>query len=58
MLTIVMVDGQVDAWEKDEYTDYCVQHGLFVVLNDKQWVGIYNISSIKKVVYGWEEESK
>ena len=33
-----------------DYTDYTVKDGLFIVINEGDWVGIFPIDNIMKVV--------
>ncbi len=49
MIQITMTDGSYREWPEDKYTDYMVNGGLFVVLQDSKWVGIYNLKMIKDI---------
>lgn len=49
-IKIYMLDGQVDFWHEKDYTDYCMNNDYFVVINSGNWVGMYNLSAVKKIV--------
>ena len=51
LLQISLKRGEYITYQRDSYTDYMVQSGLFVVLNGDQWIGIYNMDSIEYVAY-------
>lgn len=51
MLRIVFKDDEIKEYEENEYTDYHYDGKVFVVINDKQWIGIYNIDVIAAVEY-------
>lgn len=46
-LIISFKDGEYAKYKPDEYTDYYYDKVCFVVIRDKQWIGIYNIDEIK-----------
>lgn len=46
-LVIKFKDGEYAKYKPDEYTDYYYDKVCFVVIRDKQWIGIYNIDEIK-----------
>ncbi len=50
-----MTDGAYREWPPEDYTDYMVTSGLFVIINGNQWVGIYNLDMIKEIVVAIEE---
>ncbi len=50
MIYITFADGAQREWPKEDYTDYMVNNGLFVILNKNQWVGIYNLEYIKEIM--------
>ena len=33
-----------------DYTDYTIKDGLFIVINDEDWIGIFPIDNIMMVV--------
>lgn len=51
MLRIVFKDGSVRKYKNKRFTDYYYDRKVFVVMNKKQWVGIYNIDAIATVEY-------
>ena len=46
-LIIKFKDGEYAKYKPNEYTDYYYDKVCFVVIRDKQWIGIYNIDEIK-----------
>lgn len=50
MIYITFKDGAYREWPEDDYTDYMVNNGLFVIINENKWVGIYNIDCLKEVI--------
>ena len=46
-LVIKFKDGDIAKYAPNEYTDYYYDKVCFVVIRDKQWIGIYNIDEIK-----------
>lgn len=46
-LVIKFKDGDLAHYAPNEYTDYYYDKVCFVVIRDKQWIGIYNLSEIK-----------
>jgi len=56
MIYITMTDGAYREWPPEDYTDYMVTSGLFVIINGNQWVGIYNLDMIKEIVVAIEED--
>lgn len=50
MIQITFIDGAYREWDEDQYTDYMVNKDLFVILKDSQWIGIYNLKTIKEIV--------
>lgn len=51
MLEITMSNGMSDKWYDDEYTTYEYQGDIFVIIDGDQWVGIYNMRDVSKIVY-------
>lgn len=49
MIRIVLKNGCVVKWKKKQWTDYEYDGKCFVVINKKQWVGIYNMDNIISV---------
>lgn len=51
MLRIVFKNGEIVKYKKKEFTDYYYDKVCFVVINKKQWVGIYNLDCIAAIEY-------
>ena len=49
MIIILLTNGEVRRWDKTEYTEYDINGRFFVVINEKQWVGMYALDSIVSV---------
>ncbi len=49
-IEILFKNGQIDEWPESKYTDYSYRDGLFIVINGFQWVGIYNMDTVQKIV--------
>lgn len=49
MIKITFKNGNVCTWGKPQYTDYKYDGKCFIVIQNEQWVGIYNIDSIISV---------
>lgn len=49
MIKITLKNGNVCSWTKEEYTDYRYDGKCFIVINNEQWVGIYNMDNIISV---------
>lgn len=58
MLRIVYKNGEVITYQPDQYTDYSYDSKCFIVINGKQWIGIYNMDCVAAVEFGREEESE
>ena len=56
-LVIKFKDGDLAHYAPSEYTDYYYDKVCFVVIKDKQWIGIYNIDEIKWIEVISGEES-
>lgn len=46
-LIIKFKDGDLAHYAPNDYTDYYYDKVCFVVIKNKQWIGIYNIDEIK-----------
>lgn len=55
-ITIVFKDGDICHYKPEEYTDYYYDRKIFVVIKDKQWIGLYNINCVKYIEIGTEPE--
>ncbi len=50
MIKVVFRNGNVVKWKKNQWTDYKYDGKCFIIIDKKQWVGIYNIDSIISVI--------
>jgi len=50
MIKIIFTNGQECRWKGEQYTDYKYDGKCFIVINEKKWVGIYNIDSIISII--------
>ncbi len=50
MIQITMQSGVCDEWKPEQYTDYMYVGKCFVIIRNEQWVGIYNMDSVRKIV--------
>lgn len=48
-ITIIMRNGHIYNWELPRFSDYMYTDKLFVVLDNEQWVGIYNINEVEAI---------
>ncbi len=50
MIRIVFKNGEVVKWKKKKkYTDYRYDGRYFIVIRDKQWVGLYNLDCVATI---------
>lgn len=56
-LVIKFKDGDLAHYAPNEYTDYYYDKVCFVVIRDKQWIGIYNIDEIKWIEVATDESN-
>lgn len=50
MIKIVFKNGNIAKWEKKQWTDYKYDGKCFIVINEGEWVGIYNMDSIISII--------
>lgn len=55
-ITIVFKSGEVCNYPPAEYTDYNYDGKYFIVIKDKQWIGLYNLDEIRYVEIGTIEK--
>lgn len=48
-IIIVFKNGEICHYKPDEYDDYQYDKKCFIVIKDKQWIGIYNLDDIRYV---------
>ena len=46
MIEIAFKNGNFISYKPEEYTDYKYDGKVFVVIYDKQWIGLYNMDYI------------
>ena len=51
MLTVVMKDGNIHEYDKNDFSDYEWRKEAFIVINDKQWIAMFNWDCVKEVIY-------
>ncbi len=49
MIEIVFKNGDMAHYRPTEYTDYKYDGKYFIVIYEKQWIGLYNLDSIEYV---------
>jgi len=49
MITITMNNGDIKRISGDEYTEYEVNYGFFIVISGCKWVGMYALRNIASV---------
>lgn len=52
MIRITMNNGCYNEWTPEQYTDYMYDRKCFIIIKDEQWVGIYNIDSVRSITVG------
>ncbi len=50
MIQIELNNGNRDEWKDYQYTDYMYDGKCFIIIKDDQWVGIYNMDSVRRIV--------
>lgn len=51
LLQISMKRGDIITYKGSSFTDYMIRDNLFVVINDSQWIGMYNMDCVEWVTY-------
>ena len=51
VLTVVMKDGNIHEYDKNDFSDYEWRKEAFIVINDKQWIAMFNWDCVKEVIY-------
>lgn len=57
-ITIDFKNGEICHYSPSEYTDYQYDGKYFIVINEKQWIGFYNLDEIRYVEIGTKEEAE
>lgn len=50
MIQITMNNGIYDEWKPEQFTDYMYDGKCFIIIKGGQWVGIYNMDSVRRIV--------
>lgn len=50
MIKITMRNSQAIVWNKEEYDDYLYDGKCFIVIKNKEWVGIYNMDCVVSII--------
>lgn len=50
MIQITMMNGIYDEWKPEQYTDYMYDGRCFIIMRGEQWVGIYNMDAVRRIV--------
>ena len=57
-ITIGFKNGEICHYPPDEYTDYQYDGKCFIVIRDKQWIGIYNLDEVRYIEVSTKEEAE
>ena len=57
-ITIKFNNGEICHYKPIEYTDYDYDKKFFIVIRNKQWIGLYNLDEIRYVEIGTVEEAE
>lgn len=57
MLRIVFKNGEVLTYDEDAFTDYSYDSKCFIVIRDKQWIGIYNMDCVSGIQFYWPDNN-
>lgn len=49
-IKIYLLNGEKDEWADFEYDNYQITGNLFVVIRNYQWLGVYPLNSIYKII--------
>lgn len=49
MIEIVFRNGDMAHYDMDAYTDYKYDSRYFIVIYDKQWIGLYNLDAVEYI---------
>ena len=58
MIEIVFQNGDIASYKPDEYTDYKYDGKYFIVMNDKMWIGFYNLAVIEYITIEYIKEDE
>lgn len=51
ILQISLKRGDTITYQASSFTDYMIRDGLFVVIKETQWIGMYNMDCVEYVAY-------
>lgn len=57
-ITVKFKNGEICHYKPSEYTDYDYDKKYFIVIRNKQWIGLYNLDDIRYVEIGTVEEAE
>lgn len=57
-ITIDFKNGEICHYSPSEYTDYQYDGKYFIVINEKQWIGFYNLDEIRYIEISTKEEAE
>lgn len=49
-IKIYLLNGEKDEWADFEYDNYKITGNLFVVMRNYEWLGVYPLNSIYKII--------
>lgn len=49
MIEIVFQNGNFVSYKPSDYTDYKYDRKYFIVIYEKQWIGLYNLDCIEYI---------
>lgn len=49
MIKIFLLDGEVIKYRREEYSEYIYDGNYFIVINNNQWIGLYNLELVKYI---------
>ena len=55
-ITIDFKNGEICHYSPSEYTDYQYDGKYFIVINEKQWIGFYNLDEVRYIEISTVEE--
>ena len=56
MIKIVLKNGCVVKWTREEYSDYKYDGKCFILIKDERWISFYNMDSVVSIII--KEEDK
>ena len=50
MIRIVMTNGKIFEWKKEEFDDYKYDGKFFIIVRNGEWVGFYNLDHVISII--------